>query len=732
MKKFKHIVLGGIQQKVFNLVLITILLLMGVYTLVVVRQSNSLSRIVRQTNEAQKQSIDGVSRQTMDAVLESNMGRDAQTMAYILQDYFEDAARVIRLIADYSETLLAAPGAYPDRQILPPDPARDGEISVQLLCQNGVDLQDPELAARLGLLGNLGDIMTALYADANVDSCYVALPQGVMLLTDDHSATKFDDRGKPIAISILERPWYTAAAERGELCFTDVTTDVFTGQISVMCAMPVYSGGELAAVIGADLFLNDLEAAVDSMSQSGGFLCIVNEQGHVLFSGRQEGLFRVCPPEEAVDLRSPENGELGAFIRQALSGSTALQCIEVEGEAVYLTGAPIGNVGWTLLNVVPKSLADQPTAELLRQYDEAQSQAVETYNRNMGEAKRNIILLLSAVTVLALASALILSRRIVEPLERITRRVRALSGSDLQFMMDKAYRTGDEIEVLAESFAELSGKTVQYIRKVQEVTAEKERIGTELSLATRIQADMLPNIYPAFPDRPEFDIYATMDPAKEVGGDFYDFFLVDEDHLCMVIADVSGKGVPAALFMMASKIMLANYAKMGKSPAEILTETNNAICSNNREEMFVTVWLGILELSTGRLTAANAGHEYPVLCGRGGRFALVKDKHGLVIGGMAGVRYREYELLLEPGAKLFLYTDGVPEAIDAGQKCFGIERMLEALNRCCADPPEQILRRVRGAVDGFVQQAEQFDDLTMLCLEYKGRAGAAGGEEQRP
>ncbi|MBP5662370.1 MAG: PP2C family protein-serine/threonine phosphatase [Clostridia bacterium] len=247
------------------------------------------------------------------------------------------------------------------------------------------------------------------------------------------------------------------------------------------------------------------------------------------------------------------------------------------------------------------------------------------------------------------------------------------------------------------------------------------RIESELDLATRIQADMLPNIYPAFPDRPEFDIYATMDPAKEVGGDFYDFFLVDDDHLCMVIADVSGKGVPAALFMMASKIILANNAMMGKSPAQILTDTNAAICSNNREEMFVTVWLGILEISTGRLTAANAGHEYPVLKNPDGAFELIKDKHGFVIGGMDGARYKEYELMLKPGSKLFFYTDGVPEATDAQGQMFGTDSMIAALNLDNTAEPEQILKHVRAAVDDFVKDAEQFDDLTMLCMEYKER-----------
>ena len=249
---------------------------------------------------------------------------------------------------------------------------------------------------------------------------------------------------------------------------------------------------------------------------------------------------------------------------------------------------------------------------------------------------------------------------------------------------------------------------------------ETARISTELNLATRIQADMVPNIYPAFPDRREFDVYATMDPAKEVGGDFYDFFLIDDDHLCLVMADVSGKGVPAALFMMASKIILANNAMIGKSPAQILTDTNAAICSHNREEMFVTVWLGILEISTGKLVAANAGHEYPVVKHGDGSFEVLRDKHGFVIGGMAGMKYKEYELTLEPGSKLFLYTDGVPEATDAESNMFGADRMLEALNEKKDGTTVEILKHVRASVDGFVKDAEQFDDLTMLCMEYRG------------
>ena len=720
MKKIKNIVIGGIQQKVFNLVLFTIILMMAVNTVVVVYEAGRISRLETETNALITDSITTISQQTMDGVLHKSLTQSTRMQANIADDLFADTVGVVRMLADYAGHIFADPSAYSLREVSPPDPSKDGEISVQLLTEAGVDVTSPATAWRLGLIGNMADMMTALYANANVDSCYVALPSGVMLLVDDHAGSKFDENGAILSIPIRERQWYIGAVETGGLYFTDVTTDVFTGEISIMCSLPVYQNGRLAAVIGADLFLNDMAEAVDTSDENGGFVLIVNENGHVVLSPRTEGVFSVRNADEAVDLRASDNAALAGFIRGALEDETDVCLIEADGESCYMVGAPIETVGWAVVSVVPKAVTDQPTVMLTESYESIQSDALTLFNDGLASAKRTIIVLILLVVLLGSAGALTLSKRIVRPLETITRRVRSLGGNDIQFNMEPAYRTGDEIEVLAESFAALSAKTVQYIGEVARVSAEKERIGTELALATRIQADMLPNIYPAFPERTEFDVYATMDPAKEVGGDFYDFFLVDDDHLCVVMADVSGKGVPAALFMMASKIILQNNAMLGKSPAQILTDTNAAICSNNREEMFVTVWLGILELSTGHMTAANAGHEYPVLRRPNGMFELVKDRHGFVIGGMEGVRYKEYSLELEPGAKLFLYTDGVPEATDAENELFDTSRMLDALNAEPDASTVRILEIVREAVDAFVRDAEQFDDLTMLCLKYIG------------
>ena len=338
------------------------------------------------------------------------------------------------------------------------------------------------------------------------------------------------------------------------------------------------------------------------------------------------------------------------------------------------------------------------------------------------------VLTLLCVTVLvALLAIRHMTRTTVRPINELARAAEHYTKegnkgeNDGGFFSRLEIHTGDEIENLALTMKDMERDLGNYVRTITRVTGEKERLGAELTIASQIQEGMIPSIFPAFPERPEFDIYANMHTAKEVGGDFYDFFLIDDDHLALVMADVSGKGVPAALFMMASKILINNFSAIERtSPAHILETVNHHICQNNPAEMFVTVWLGILEISTGRLRAANAGHEYPAIRRKGGQFRLFQDHHGFVVGGVDGTRYREYELELKPGDSLFLYTDGVTEATDVNHTLFGADRMLAALNAEPDAAPEQVLQSVKDGIDVFVGEAPQFDDITMLCVQYNG------------
>ena len=317
-------------------------------------------------------------------------------------------------------------------------------------------------------------------------------------------------------------------------------------------------------------------------------------------------------------------------------------------------------------------------------------------------------------------------RILIRPLGTLHHAAMGLVESKMEGLADFRVEvdTGDELEDLADSFQYMVAELNEYIRDLSRVTAEKERIGAELDVARHIQASMLPCIFPAFPERHEFDIFASMTPAKEVGGDFYDFFLVDDDHLAVVMADVSGKGVPAALFMMISKTLLKSAAQSGLSPKAVLEKVNDQLCENNDAEMFVTVWLGILEISTGKMKCANAGHEYPAIMRKGGDFELFKDKHGFVLAGMEGARYREYELELHAGDRLVVYTDGVPEATNGANTLYGTDRMISALNGARDGSCRQMLEALHRDVDSFVDGADQFDDITMLCIEMKEAASA--------
>lgn len=443
------------------------------------------------------------------------------------------------------------------------------------------------------------------------------------------------------------------------------------------------------------------------------------EDVYLLAFDRETGrAIYIADPEEREDLYCPpgywsavETDQAGIFFPEK-TGSIPGIVTNNQWGWMCTSGVPVTDQENSTVGYI---LTDLPMGDLIR---------------NIGKNLLVFTLVLAMLTVL-LAYSFVghFKRFLIEPIIQITEAAEAYArdhrgGVEVTDHFSREVldiRTGDEVENLSLVMADMEQELNGFEEHLTRITAEKERISTELSLATRIQTDMLPNTFPAFPERPEFDIYALMDPAREVGGDFYDFFLTDDDHLCMVMADVSGKGIPAALFMMASRILLANNAKMGKSPAEILRDTNRSICANNPEEMFVTVWLGILEISTGMLTAANAGHEYPAIRSPGGTFELYRDPHGFVLGGMDGMQYRNYELRMEPGTKLFVYTDGVPEASDDTHQMLGTERMLAALNEDAEVPPERILKNVRSAVDGFVKDAEQFDDLTMLCFEYIGQ-----------
>lgn len=718
MKKKFGITFGGLQQKIFNLVLIFLLALIGVFAVVSAYQANKLSAAVNDASSEQQAAINNVSENTMHQLVDKSLTKTNAMQAYIADDMFLDVKTDVATLQSLATVLFAHKDSFESFQVYPPDKANDGKYTAQVLHEKDIDYTKSEY---LGVAAHMSDTMVAMCEGSDyMNNCFIGFADGILLCVDSQSANKFDVNGEILPFPVRERPWYIGAVEAGQLWFSGIEIDTYTDKIGIECAAPVYADGKLIAVVGADLFLDEMTEYVNNTSEQGRYVGVINNVGQVIFAPEGNGVFDVLTADKAEDLRESDNENLAEFVSTALKGKTGLTTVNVNGKDYYMTGDPIPTVGWAAVSFIEKDITEQSSQLMISEFERINKNASDKFEGGTARSKQTTLVMIAVILILGSVGALVVAGRIVKPIERMTKRIGEINGTDISFEMEDTYRTNDEIQVLAESFETLSKRTREYINQITKITAEKERIGAELDLATNIQTSMLPNFFPAFPERNEFELYASMDPAKEVGGDFYDFFLIDDDHLAIEIADVSGKGIPAALFMMAAKILITDHTLMGGTPAEILTRVNKQICATNDANMFVTVWLGIIEISTGKLTAANAGHEYPML-NQSGSFEIVKDKHGLPIGASEMAKYKDYELTLKKGDSLFVYTDGVAEATNANNELFGMERTITALNTAPDASPEDILRNIRVSVDKFVKEAPQFDDLTMLAFRYLGK-----------
>ena len=335
-----------------------------------------------------------------------------------------------------------------------------------------------------------------------------------------------------------------------------------------------------------------------------------------------------------------------------------------------------------------------------------------------------IAAIMLVVFVAILLCFIFVKKQIVNPINKICAASRSMVDNlENEESIQVSVKTGNEIEELFDSFKQMYGDIREYINELSTVTAEKERIGAELDIAKHIQASMLPCNFPAFPEHREFDIYATMDPAKEVGGDFYDFFMLDDRHLAVVMADVSGKGVPAALFMVIGKTLIKDHTSPDQDLGQVFAQVNNLLCEANSENLFITAFEGVLDLVTGEFNFVNAGHEVPYLCKANEDFVPYQIPSCFVLAGLEDMSYQAGSTVLSPGDKIFLYTDGVPEATNIREELYGPERLSDILNQHKAATPYEILPAVKADIDHFVGEAPQFDDITMLCLHYFGPDG---------
>ena len=642
----------------------------------------------------------------------TDQARDKTVLAGRKLDAYSDA---VQIAASYAHTLLSHPESYPDMPVDKPHAANAGTWFMQRgIISDKVPYE--QIEAENKLMGNMVEIFAPLVAhNESIATIYMGTEGGLMLAYDPNSFD-LDDPDDELYYRFDETSWYQLGKSADGYAFTDTYQDSYGRGLTITCVAPFTdANGNFYGCVAMDILMSELNSSmVNDGVVDPSFATLIDNKGNYI-AGKNvdqyaETMGSIFDPDSNIYLRIAGN--------EILAKKEGIAVIGEGEDAKYIAYATIPSTDWTLCILSPVSSVLQPAVSIRESINENTDNVVQTVQQGILTVIQSCLALSALILIFVTLFVGRVSGRISKPLKKLESDVRRISDGHFDQRTD--IQTDDEIGSLASSFNVMTDSLQKYIADLKEVTAKEQRIAGELSAATTLQASMLPRNFGDFAGHREFNLYATMSPAKEVGGDFYDFFLIDDDHMGLVMADVTGKGIPAALFMVVSKTLIKNRAQMGGGPAEILKYVNEQLCENNEAQLFVTVWLAILEISTGKCMIANAGHEHPAVRRAGGKYELVTYRHSPAVAIMEDMEFREHEFLLNPGDSLFVYTDGVTEATDADNRLFGTDRMLEALNEDPDADPEKLLGIVRKHIDAFVGGAPQFDDITMMSLRYTG------------
>lgn len=714
---------------------------------------------VMRTSNTEKERIEDLSIHVVNEIISPMVDEKDQSVmnlaignATSINRFFDGCRNTAEMIASVAGRLYREDRPVEGNIVEPPTPDMIGEESVYRVDSERFDPENPEEKHALEVMSRLRHILRSIDAmDSDITSVYFASDEGFTLFADDQAGVVIDEYGSVIPFDAASRDWYKDAAAAGKAVCGSLTTDYYTNAPMMTISAPVYADDEKRNLIGVaaiDVSMGTVQEILDTSDSKIATACIVNSSGDLQISTSEEGLFGL-EPNESANIYQDTNPVLEQAIDDASAGKTGYEQfylkpddteISFEALANIVTAevseenkagfglledinaykvyyAPIPVLDWSYLYVADTRPMTEKIYQILTDF------TTKTDEQQAGRQTAMIIALVVILStmVLVLVAVYLLSKRlsktVTKPIVALTKKVQMLSGDKLDFTWDM--KADDETQMLAESFEGMTEKIREYIRDLTTVTAEKERIGAELDVARKIQADMLPV---EFPDREDFKLYASMTPAKEVGGDFYDFYMIDDDHMALVMADVSGKGVPAALFMVVSKILIKHRAMSGfAGPGDVFSAANHVLCERNEEMLFVTAWIGIVTLSTGEMICANAGHEYPIIRRAGGKFELFEDEHDIPLAAVDDTEFREYSMKLNPGDALFLYTDGFPESMNEAGEQFTEQRMLHAMNEEPFDDPKAMDEHIRLRVKEFVGGASQFDDMTALGFFYHGQ-----------
>ena len=719
-----------IHQKVLVLVLSAGIVSFFVLSGIAFYGMNAIRRNVSEMGTELGESGANYTQNLMTQQLKETLGALAKARAEYIDGNMDAMMQDVILLAERMTEISSHPEHYLPRTLPDPRFERIGKAETYIIYSPSLREQgvDSALRREIEIASNIRDYLVPLAKSygAFKSSFYVGSKNGYFLCSGilpgvdyspiiDDEIYNYDPR---------QRPWYQNAQAANQPLFSEIYEDIDFDENGnlyqvVGCSAPYYDADGFAGVVGIDISNTDINNAVMKTGVGDkGFSFILDDRGKVIISPQKEGTFAAT--ENSEDLRHSKDTALADVAKSMVNGESGVKLVKIDGEDFYIAYSPMPSVGWSFATLTREEEI-LSSAEKSRGYFAAQ---IETFHERL-QGEYRFMALVAAVLLFVLFGVLIyasdkLSRRFVKPILTLSDSVREIAGGNLDKKITDVH-TGDEIEHLAICFNAMTDELKNYMSNLTKVTAEKERIATELNVARDIQRGMLPNEFPPYPDKTEFDIYATMDAAKEVGGDFYDFYLLDENHLVVTIADVSGKGIPASLFMVISKTVLKNFALSMNNPedfAAVMENANNQLCQGNEEMMFVTVFLGMLDLKTGKFVYVNGGHNPPVIYhAKENRAEFLAVKKNFVLGGMEDMTFKQQEIQLEHGDLIFMYTDGINEAMNVDKEEYSSERLLNFMNKTdCKAKLTDLLAAVRADVADHVKDAEQSDDMTMVAL----------------
>ncbi|SEH36984.1 SpoIIE family protein phosphatase [Selenomonas sp. KH1T6] len=651
----------------------------------------------------------------------------AQDNASIINRSLMDIACDVQVVARQAEKIERYPQRFMPVEVHTPAP--DNYRALDLYLQYGPEVSLEPLAGHISLMANIGDWLTGMLENnVMAQSVFIASRENFALSVDAKRVLAEDKSDIPQPqYDALASDWYKSAASQEGFAFTPVRRFMFNKRLGMFCSVPYYDGNnELLGVACMQISLSDLQNVLKEINlHEGGFCFVTDKRGYVILSSQEDlgeaGTGRELEVNIKNDLRESDNPTLALTVREMVAGDCGVRQTKVDGKDYYIAFAPIESSGWSLAAAFA---ADDVIAPAVQNKADISKITEEKTSYLKGQMLSTMLLMV--VAIIALLAAVVysgrqLSRRFVAPISELADGVREISSGNLGKKVE--VHTGDELEHLAICFNAMTDELQTYMKNLTEVTAEKERIATELSVARNIQMGALPRDF--LEDKKSIQLFATMSAAKAVGGDFYDFYMLDEKHLVVTIADVSGKGVPAALFMMRAKTTLKNLMLMATAPDDfgaVMTLANQELCQDNGEMLFVTVFLAQLDLDTGEVIYVNGGHNAP-LARQAGKFSYVRHKKkDKMLGMIENLSYETHRLQLSPGDMLFLYTDGVTEAMNKEKKFYTEERLQKVLDNMSGEASvKEILTEVRGDIDAFADGAEQYDDITMLGVMFCGK-----------